>query len=62
MFCDHIYLEKKNVYIYTLKKILYTKLTYFDYHNKNVETFTWKSWEFEFNKYKSNATFTTISQ
>ena len=39
MFCDHIYLEKK-MYIYTLKKILYTKLTYFDYHNKNVETFT----------------------
>ena len=61
MFCDHLDLKKLYIYI-LLKNILFTKLTYFDYHNKNVETFTWKSWEFEFNKYKSNATSTTFSQ
>ena len=52
---------QKNVYIFAIKK-LYTKLTYCDYPNKNVNTLTWKSQKFEYNKNKSNDTFTIISQ
>ena len=37
MFCDYPDLEKKNVYIYLQKNIISTKLTYFDYPNKNVK-------------------------
>ena len=38
MFYDH--LDLKKLYIYIPKKyILFTKLTYFDYPNKNVEYF-----------------------
>ena len=37
---DHLDLQltcQKNVYTHLLKKILYVKLTYYDYLNKNVE-------------------------
>ena len=37
MFWDH--LDLKILYIYFKKYILFTKLTYFDYPNKNVEHF-----------------------
>ena len=37
MFSDQRWLEKKNLYIFFKKYILYTKLTYFDHPNKNVE-------------------------
>ena len=35
MFCNHPNL--KILYIYTSKKYLFTKLTYFDHPNKNVK-------------------------
>ena len=48
------------IYIYIY--ILYTKLTYFNHPNKNVEHPNWESQEFEFNKNKSNITFTIFLQ
>ena len=38
------------------KKILYAKLTYFDYLNKNFEHLNFRITKFEFNKNKSIAT------
>ena len=55
--------KKKYINLPHKKKNLYTKLTYYDNLNKNVEQPpTWKSQEFVFNKNKSNATSTKISQ
>ena len=70
MFCDYPDLKKMCVCVCVyilLKNILYTKLTYFDHHNKNVEQLYLRIKEFKFNIYKSNATyihksFTIISQ